>query len=109
MMMVITYSTQLIVATYMYVYKIHGNKTWIVFIPMLVIIHIKHILHIYNTTCKTRDNMRCSIKHYPTLKPVKPCFLRYMMYKVKPGKLGTLYITVVLIKADLLIYINNSY
>ena len=74
MMMVITYSTQLIVATY--VYNIHGNKTQTLFIPMLVIIHIKHILHIYNTTCKTRDNMRCSIKHYPALKPVKTLFLK---------------------------------
>ena len=43
---------------------------------MLVIIHIKHILHIYNTTCKTRDNMRCSIKHYPALKHVKTLFLK---------------------------------
>ena len=74
MMMVITYSTELIVATY--VYKIHGNKTYILFIPMLVIIHIKHILHTLNTTCKTRDNMRCSIKHYPALKPVNTLFLK---------------------------------
>ena len=33
-----------------------------VFIPMLVIRHIQHILHIYNKTCNTCDDMRCSIK-----------------------------------------------
>ena len=37
---------------------------------------MKHILHIYNKTYKTRDNMRCSIKHYPALKPVKTLLLK---------------------------------